>query len=76
MNFNYLTIEDRQNMAACLGGLTYGATTVEMASGYATIENDGEYRKPTCIREITAPTLLSRAAAKLRGSALRQPQKG
>ncbi|MBR1599452.1 MAG: penicillin-binding protein, partial [Lachnospiraceae bacterium] len=53
MNFNYLTIEDRQNMAACLGGLTYGATTVEMASGYSTIENDGEFRKPTCIREIT-----------------------
>lgn len=53
MNFNYLTIEDRQNMAACLGGLTYGATTVEMASGYATIENDGEYRKPTCIVSIT-----------------------
>ncbi len=53
MNFNYLTIEDRQNMAACLGGLTYGATTVEMASGYATIENDGEFRKPTCIVKIT-----------------------
>ena len=53
MNFNYLTIEDRQNMAACLGGLTYGATTVEMASGYATIENDGEFRKPTCIVSIT-----------------------
>lgn len=53
MNFNYLTIDDRHNMAACLGGLTYGATTVEMASGYATIENDGEFRKPTCIVEIT-----------------------
>lgn len=53
MNFNYLTIEDRQNMAGCLGGLTYGATTVEMASGYSTIENDGEYRKPTCIVSIT-----------------------
>ena len=53
MNFNYLTIEDRHNMAACLGGLTYGATTVEMASGYATIENDGEFRKPTCIVKIT-----------------------
>lgn len=53
MNFNYLTIEDRNNMAACLGGLTYGATTVEMASGYATIENDGEFRKPTCIVQIT-----------------------
>ncbi|MBQ9983889.1 MAG: transglycosylase domain-containing protein [Lachnospiraceae bacterium] len=53
MNFNYLTLEDKENMAACLGGLTYGATTVEMASGYATIENDGEFRKPTCIVEIT-----------------------
>lgn len=53
MNFNYLTIEDRENMAACLGGLTYGATTVEMASGYSTIENDGEFRKPTCIVSIT-----------------------
>ena len=53
MNFNYLTIEDRHNMAACLGGLTYGATTVEMASGYSTIENDGEFRKPTCIVKIT-----------------------
>ena len=53
MNFNYMTIEDRQNMAACLGGLAYGATTVEMASGYSTIENDGEFRKPTCIVKIT-----------------------
>lgn len=53
MNFNYLTFEDRENLAACLGGLTYGATTVEMASAYATIENDGEFRKPTCIVEIT-----------------------
>lgn len=53
MNFNYLTLEDRENMAACLGGLAYGATTVEMASGYATIENDGEFRKPTCIVSIT-----------------------
>lgn len=52
MNFNYFTIEDRHNMAACLGGLTYGATTVEMASGYSTIENDGEFRKPTCIKQI------------------------
>lgn len=53
MDFNYLTIEDRHNMAACLGGLTYGATTVEMASGYSTIENDGEFRKPSCIISIT-----------------------
>lgn len=39
--------------AASLGGLTNGASTVEMASGYATIENDGEYRDPTCIKKIT-----------------------
>ncbi len=38
--------------AASLGGLTNGASTVEMASGYATIENDGVYREPTCIRKI------------------------
>lgn len=38
--------------AASLGGLTNGASTVEMASGYATIENDGVYRDPTCIKKI------------------------
>ena len=38
--------------AASLGGLTNGASTVEMASAYATLENDGVYRDPTCIRRI------------------------
>jgi len=38
--------------AASLGGLTNGASTVEMASGFATIENDGVYRDPTCIKKI------------------------
>lgn len=38
--------------AASLGGLTNGASTVEMASAYATIENSGVYRDPTCIRKI------------------------
>lgn len=38
--------------AASLGGLTHGASTVEMASAYATIENDGVYREPTCITKI------------------------
>jgi len=38
--------------AASLGGLTNGASTVEMASAYATIENDGIYRDPTCIKKI------------------------
>lgn len=39
--------------AASLGGFTYGASTVEMASGYAAIQNDGIYREPTCIVNIT-----------------------
>lgn len=38
--------------AASLGGLTNGASTVEMASAYATIQNDGVYRDPTCITRI------------------------
>ena len=39
--------------AASLGGLTNGVTTVEMASAFATIENDGVFREPTCIGKIT-----------------------
>lgn len=39
-------------LSASLGGLTYGASTLEMASAYATLENDGKYRTPTCIVKI------------------------
>ncbi len=39
--------------AASLGGLTYGVSAVEMASAYATLENDGVFRTPTCIIKIT-----------------------
>lgn len=35
--------------AAALGGLTYGATTEEMAGGYATLANSGTFREPTCL---------------------------
>lgn len=42
--------------AAALGGLTYGVTTVEQASGYSTLENHGEYREPTCISSIIDST--------------------
>lgn len=37
------------NEAVSLGGFHYGATTVEMASAYATIANHGEYREADCI---------------------------
>lgn len=52
MNFNRIVDTDYVP-AASLGGLTNGVTTVEMASGYATIENDGVFREPTCIKKIT-----------------------
>lgn len=40
-------------LPAALGGLYHGVSPLEMASAYATIENDGYYREPTCIVKIT-----------------------
>lgn len=39
--------------AASLGGFTHGVSALEMASAYATLENDGIFRSPTCIVQIT-----------------------
>lgn len=51
---NFANIVDTDYVpAASLGGLTNGVSTVEMASAYATIENDGVFREPTCITKIT-----------------------
>lgn len=52
MNFSKIVDNDFYP-AASLGGLTNGVSTVEMASAYATIENDGVYREPTCVKRIT-----------------------
>lgn len=52
MNFNRIDDNDYYP-AASLGGLTNGVTTVEMASAYATLENDGVFRDPTCVKKIT-----------------------
>ncbi len=53
LNMNFAKI-DRNDYypAASLGGFTKGVTTVEMASAFATLENDGDYRVPTCIVKI------------------------
>ena len=48
MKFDRIVPQD-QTLSAALGGLTYGATTVQMASGYATLVNQGEYRSPSCL---------------------------
>ena len=48
MKFDRIVPQD-ETLSAALGGLTYGATTVQMASGYATLVNQGEYRSPSCL---------------------------
>ena len=53
LNFKGLDKKDYEYNTTCIGGFTNGATVVEMAAGYATIANDGEYRTPDCIIKIT-----------------------
>lgn len=51
MNFQNIVEED-YIAATSLGGFTKGTSALEMASAYATIVNDGNYREPTCVRTI------------------------
>ena len=51
MNFSKIVADDYFS-ASSLGGLTYGCSPLEMASAYATIQNNGKYREPTCIVKI------------------------
>lgn len=54
LKMGFRRIVDRDYVpAASLGGFTYGVSAVELASGYATLYNDGTYREPTCIVRIT-----------------------
>lgn len=51
MNFSDIVKQDYVP-ATALGGFTTGVSALEMASAYATLENDGLYREPTCIKTI------------------------
>ena len=42
-------VPDDYNMAASLGGFTYGVTAEEMAGAFSALENGGVYREPDCI---------------------------
>lgn len=54
LDMEFTGIEDTDYYpAASLGGLTKGVSTLEMASAYATLENSGEFREPTCIMKMT-----------------------
>ena len=52
MNFRRI-VETDYVPATSLGGMTYGASALEMASAFATLENDGIFREPTCVVRIT-----------------------
>ena len=51
MHFSMIVDSDN-TLATSLGGFTYGVEPVEMASGFATIQNDGKFRIPSCISRI------------------------
>lgn len=53
MNFAGLDPNDYKYDTTCIGGFTNGTTPVEMAAAYATLANNGTYRKPSCIIRIT-----------------------
>lgn len=52
MHFARISRED-ERLTSALGGLTNGVSPVEMTAAYAALENDGDYRPPTCIMRIT-----------------------
>ena len=52
MDFSNIVPNDYY-LSSALGGLTYGASTVEMASAYSTLTNFGEYTPVDCIVAIT-----------------------
>lgn len=52
LGLSHLDEQNDANLAAVLGGLTYGATPLEMAGAYAAIANSGEYITPTFYTEL------------------------
>lgn len=52
MNFAKIVPED-ERLTSALGGFTHGVSPIELTAAYAALENDGNYRMPTCITKIT-----------------------
>lgn len=51
MHFSEIDAKDMVT-ATALGGFTRGTSPLEMAAGFATLQNDGYYREPTCVTKI------------------------
>lgn len=52
LGLSHLSEEKDANLAMVLGGLTEGATPLEMAGAYSTIANGGEYITPSFYKEL------------------------
>lgn len=52
MRFDTLAFNEDLNTAVALGGFTYGVRVVDMAKGYSTLVNHGEYIDNSCIYKI------------------------
>lgn len=52
LQFGNLSYLDNKNASAALGGFTNGVRVVDMAKGFATLENGGVYQDNSCIRKI------------------------
>ena len=85
------TLDDEKDnyFGIALGGLTHGASNLEMAAAYATIANDGVYIEPTFYTKVTdkdgntilepdqeTRTVMSKAAAYVVKDILLQPVRG
>ena len=52
MDINGLTDGDKTNLAAAIGGMTYGLSVTENTSAFSTFANKGEHKKAHIIEEI------------------------
>ena len=88
LGFSHLDDEKDNNIGISLGGLTNGATPLEMAAAYGTIANDGVYIEPTFYTKVVdgngntvfepkqeTRTVMSSAAAYVVKEILTQPVK-
>ena len=88
VGFSHLDDEKDNNISLALGGLTNGATPLEMAAAYGAIANDGVYIEPTFYTKIVdddgntvlephqeSRTVMSKAAAYVVKEILTQPVK-
>ncbi len=88
VGFSHLDDEKDNNISLALGGLTNGATPLEMAAAYGAIANDGVYIEPTFYTKIVdsngntvlephqeSRTVMSKAASYVVKEILTQPVK-